>query len=812
MSKELNTVEGENYHPDVAMDADLNDHTGNTSNPHAVSKSQVGLSNVENVAQSSHTSDKTNPHEVTAAQTGAVSAGDLTSHTGDTSNPHSVTATQVGALASLETVVTVASANADFTTVKDALASISDNSAIKRYVIKVAPGVYSEDNPLQLKAWVTIEGYSAPTTAINAANASSNLFTAPATPVCGLSNIALGGVTTGYLLDVSTATSMVIRDCTFQESQNAILVANASAIVDLDLIQFRADGVTMVKGVYITSGFVSATNLKIRGSSTITTIIHATGANSLCSVDGLYTNSNNIGTAVHSDSDADVTLFNGRITGDLGDRMGTALRCEGTGSELDVLSTYIQHADYGVYADGDCDVDLSAVQIENCDYGIYTHTTGNETIHIHGGCVENSITWDIYLTESTATLVGSGMKVDEDKLYLDAASVYMAHMSTNTGDEGLGVKGELHVGSPEQGSETVLGEGDSYTRGLIAYSYNGSIYTDISDEVKSYTGSSFTFPDLNVNSAIYISSNLTVSSESDYHRFYGIKMNLTTAQVGGEIVAEYWDGASWTEFNTMTAESGGSYYRKSNQLFKVSTGSYQVRFNPNIETDWTKNNVPSYAGGNRYWVRFRITSTLTTAPIFEQWKIHSNRTEINSDGYVEHMGKSRSYIGISVPWSAFQDAASKIGNQDLYKSNNCFAGLANNEFGADGESIGTVITIPPWVDTSAPLNLSVILVTDYSGDLTMKAWLNSSEDGDTISTSSPGSTVGEVSDTVTKTVVSGQQITFPFNLDISDKGIQSSGSFPEILWINLEAEDLDGEVYGIVFDINFLSWRSGDHV
>jgi len=94
----------------------------------------------------------------------------------------------------------------------------------------------------------------------------------------------------------------------------------------------------------------------------------------------------------------------------------------------------------------------------------------------------------------------------------------------------------------------------------------------------------------------------------------------------------------------------------------------------------------------------------------------------------------------------------------------------------------------------------------------MKAWLNSSEDGDTISTSSPGSTVGEVSDTVTKTVVSGQQITFPFNLDISDKGIQSSGSFPEILWINLEAEDLDGEVYGIVFDINFLSWRSGDHV
>ena len=209
--------------------------------------------------------------------------------------------------------------------------------------------------------------------------------------------------------------------------------------------------------------------------------------------------------------------------------MGTAFLIEGTGSELDSLSSYVQHADYGVYADGDCEASLTALLIENCNYGLYSHTTGNEEIRVQGGGVKDSITWDIYITESTATLVGSGMAVDEDKLYFDNAKVYLAHMPLNTGDEGLGIKGELHVGSPERGAESVFGEGDSYTRGLLAYTYDAGLttYTDISADVKSSSGSTFTFPGIDVNDAIYISSDLIVGATSDYHQFFGIKMAMT---------------------------------------------------------------------------------------------------------------------------------------------------------------------------------------------------------------------------------------------------------------------------------------------
>ena len=44
-----------------------------------------------------HTGNKNNPHAVTAAQVGAATTADLSAHTGNRNNPHSVTAQQVGA-------------------------------------------------------------------------------------------------------------------------------------------------------------------------------------------------------------------------------------------------------------------------------------------------------------------------------------------------------------------------------------------------------------------------------------------------------------------------------------------------------------------------------------------------------------------------------------------------------------------------------------------------------------------------------------------------------------------------------------------
>lgn len=75
-----------------ADQSSLDAHTGNTSNPHSVTKSQVGLGSVDN------TSDANKP--VSTAQQTALNlkadASTLSAHTGNNSNPHAVTKTQVG--------------------------------------------------------------------------------------------------------------------------------------------------------------------------------------------------------------------------------------------------------------------------------------------------------------------------------------------------------------------------------------------------------------------------------------------------------------------------------------------------------------------------------------------------------------------------------------------------------------------------------------------------------------------------------------------------------------------------------------------
>lgn len=70
----------------------LSGHTSNNSNPHSVTKAQVGLGNVDN------TSDANKPisSATQAALDAKAAASALTAHTGANNNPHSVTKSQVG--------------------------------------------------------------------------------------------------------------------------------------------------------------------------------------------------------------------------------------------------------------------------------------------------------------------------------------------------------------------------------------------------------------------------------------------------------------------------------------------------------------------------------------------------------------------------------------------------------------------------------------------------------------------------------------------------------------------------------------------
>ena len=115
--------------------SDLTSHTGSTSNPHNVTKTQVGLGNVPNVATNDQTPTFTVASTLATLTSGeklSVAFGkiskaitDLASHIGNKTNPHGVTASQVGADAS----GSASKALADAKTYADGLASGKANTS-----------------------------------------------------------------------------------------------------------------------------------------------------------------------------------------------------------------------------------------------------------------------------------------------------------------------------------------------------------------------------------------------------------------------------------------------------------------------------------------------------------------------------------------------------------------------------------------------------------------------------------------------------------------------------------------------------------
>ena len=98
---------------DTVSRTEFQQHTGNTSNPHAVTKSQVGLGNVPDV-----TTDNQTPTVIAASQPTPLAQGDtlraivskiaaainaLLNHFGAHNNPHGVTAAQTGAAPTVHT-------------------------------------------------------------------------------------------------------------------------------------------------------------------------------------------------------------------------------------------------------------------------------------------------------------------------------------------------------------------------------------------------------------------------------------------------------------------------------------------------------------------------------------------------------------------------------------------------------------------------------------------------------------------------------------------------------------------------------------
>jgi hypothetical protein len=322
-------------------------------------------------------------------------------------------------------------------------------------------------------------------------------------------------------------------------------------------------------------------------------------------------------------------------------------------------------------------------------------------------------------TVTTGSFFLSGSDVLSDRFnflndqYISSDSTHdFSFYNKKEGDFGLAVWGELQVGHPQHGTESVFGEGDSYTNGMLVLTSDGTAtstteggnITDVSADAASPSGSTFTFQGTTANHCLYFGS--TLGDTSDKVKHWGLKLTQTTAAVEitkRSFVIEYWDGAAWTETKVMATDSS-DYARYANEVFIRANNSEHLRFGLDLNTTWIKKTI---GGQNLYWTRIRVTNNLISAPVFEQAKISPSRFEANQDGTNSYHGNARFVQSRVVSGGPFGQSGS-VASNDFPIGTGAFPASWDHELPSSTLNMSSAAIyyqagLLPGIDTSRPV-------------------------------------------------------------------------------------------------------------
>lgn len=279
---------------------------------------------------------------------------------------------------------------------------------------------------------------------------------------------------------------------------------------------------------------------------------------------------------------------------------------------------------------------------------------------------------------------------------------------------------------------------------------------------------------------------------------------------GGEIIAEYYNGA-WTEFNACTVLSEPGFLKYAKNYFD-QTGSYHIKYNPYIQDDWIVND-PIGLLTNYYWMRFRIVTDITTSPIIQQIKIHTNRTEINIDGTIEKHMNARVYKKLVV--DAIKPVEGSMQSASIYVDENVGVGLENNRFTTAGDLLGVSFELPEDCDTSAPLIFVWKGKFASTGNVDFTVRRKIVQPGSTYTNSEPAAS-GETATVTTGTIAiasSNIREDFRVEIDISDAIPSRTSSFGDEIWITLQYPTRGAGNFDYTkLSANYLSDFDGRHI
>lgn len=475
-------------------------------------------------------------------------------------------------------LITVAKANADFTSIKDAVDSITASSATNRYIVEVGPGEFNEGEiDLTSKPYVSVVGSSIQTTLVTPTGSTQHIFNLGQTNE--ISFLTISGASAGYagiycydVGDFSQAHKISIFDC-----DTGIWVESNSQD-------------TKFYGEYIDINGEFTYGLKVTGNNNFL---------ALANLENYYVFQGGTG-----------STFGNYATGSGATINLTSSSLEGNGA---TGSTATLSRDGAFY-------NLSATDVTGWGYGHRVENVGNpSSFEINGTTYTNNLL-DISVEQITASGVFLGIS-DHEKVTTVSENVYWSFLDSNDGELDITRKASVtFTDGSHTDFTTLIFEGS--TMGILS---GGSITTISGFTIQADAG--FGYLEKSDNSGIvrridWNNSQITLSANTDNYIFInenailsksGSKPNSQYNIILGRVVANA-TGIEFIDLSPVNAEHTSNRF---DSLFSEALGP--IFANGSVVTEGSTAFTLNVTAGEYYFSTNKILPSGGTGITFTQY-------------------------------------------------------------------------------------------------------------------------------------------------------------------------------------------------
>lgn len=543
-----------------------------------------------------------------------------------------------------------------FLTVKAAMDSVTDATALKPYLIQVLPGIYQEVAAITAKNYVCVSGYGKKTTTIIAADG-ENLF--DLSQYSMLDNLRVAGENSILINGYNGLSTAYLNDINIGKCLVGILSRHTDSTIEYTGCYCEEELGTVGDFIKSTAGLIHLRNGTVYGNPTITRGLNVDGPTAIINVCNFAITSSNVSDCFYVDNGGSLAMFN----------------------------TLQTNATNGVH--------------------IGNNGTGSSFMarNIHFG----ADVYDIYNESATADINLIGINMSRGKIKsecgIKATSWY------DPTEDKFRSEGNVSIGIDGKGHSLEVGEGGSYKFGVRTLTYDGTSYVEVAN------GHNIVFPNLNVGTALYFGDDKSLDF---YGLQYLMGTTKILLGAGGIVWEYFDAENGWQEFKCMNTITGYSDSYNCESFIGDSGVSQTIRFDQNIKTgvkESTATNTGTVAttinGILGIWVRCRIAVAITTSPIFRLPRLLPSYMCIRDDGSQVYHGKSRGMKNVNL---AFGDSGGGGDSKTLDVSPNISYPFWNNGLNdASTMQLYFRFVVTEDVDTSSGLLLKYIASAAYTG-------------------------------------------------------------------------------------------------